>query len=400
MRPRYLKRTAKQSILSKNGNGPLKSPVGEVSKVSNGLAAKQTSNGNEPESRSPPREPISSKIASQHGQRGASPSIEINKNAKRKHATLEDAIPLSSISRPNNSPKRKKIEEGQPPPEVASTPDISPARSQERPNSPLFVSSGDEDGEDKDIRYENGLGGSPLGKQPSDTLSEPGNKMWDTQAILNDPTQQIDFKVPPPHMGSIDQELSPREDIPQLDFDVPPPEEGWDNLSPGSGSPAESDSTVTNLQNLQSVAQDTQGILRGKTPALDFDVADPEGGWDHVIPSSPPPVSSSPFGESEISDVDAKVEAWINAQVDNGASLDTVLMVLKAASIDMILAEDVLRSMPRDGELPTNRKGIWTESDDEDLHATDARRILRLEQKHGEDCITARWEFLSCYGSS
>ena len=322
----------------------------------------------------------------------------IDKSPKRKHVALEDGIPPTSLLGPTRSPKRNKNEEKTSLREVASTPDTSPARSGTRPDSPLFITSDDDENEEEGLGYENGIAGSTLGKQPSDTLSEPDLKTMDTQAILNGPTQSIDFEIPSPDLGRDDPDLPPREGTLQADFEVTPPEEGWNNSDDEDEISPENNLKITDLHP-QSALQDTQAILRGKTPALDFDVVDPEGGWDHVIPSSPPPIASSPPGESEVSDVDARIESWINRQVDDGASFDTAVLVLKSVSMDMVLAEDVLKSMASDGELPRHRRGVWTESDDDDLHSTDARRILRLERKHGEECIAARWSFLSYYGA-
>ena len=78
-----------------------------------------------------------------------------------------------------------------------------------------------------------------------------------------------------------------------------------------------------------------------------------------------------------------------------GYAKDDCLASLKATSFDLDLAMFVLRYMTRmgKGRIPRNEKGIWTREDDEDLEATDARRIERVYQKHGEEVVEQRWGF-------
>lgn len=271
---------------------------------------------------------------------------------------------------------------------------MTPVRSGMRPESPHSIR------DDSELDDEGYLQESPLGKQASETLSELGHRINDTQAVLANASQQSDLDIPQLDSDRDDRDAFLREPTQQVDFDVPPPVNGWDDEDSGAEASSESESTATELHDLRPAILETQAILRGKTPAVDFDVPDPEGGWDQVLPSWPPPMPSSPDTENGISDVDAQTEAWINGQVARGTSVDHVITVWKATSMDTDLAEEVLKLVGKDAEMPREKKGVWTETDDEDLGATDARKIQRLESKHGKDGLTARWEFLNFYKSA
>lgn len=327
----------------------------------------------------------------------ASPRSE---TLKRKPASIDEEVPSSSPLVKAPSPKRMRKDGAAPPQEIASTPNSSPARRIKKEESPLFISSSDDDDGDSGQGPGLDVGESPLGKQPSDTLSEPDHVNANTQAMLRDVTQEVDFNVPPPEDGWDDESAYIREPTQQIDLRIASPEEDWNDEDLGAEASSDSDSTVLGARSQRTAVQETQAILRDKTPALDFEVADPEGGWEHVIPSSPPPIPSSPRAESEVSDIDAQTESWINAHAVGGVSIDLVIMILKAASMNTSLAAKVLKSMEGTEEIPRKTRGVWTESDDEDLGSTDARKIQRLESKHGKDCLTARWEFLNFYASA
>lgn len=322
----------------------------------------------------------------------------IDENMRRNRTTLEEELPSSSPPEMMRSPKRLRRNGSEPIREIASTPDKLPVRSGNRPDSPLFIDSEDDDEEDEyDLEDEIAVNESPMGKQPSETLSEPGYVPQATQGILMDTTQKIDFDVLPPDEDWDDKDAFLREPTQAIDFEVPPPDQGWDDEDSGAVASSESESTATEISDRRPARQGTQAILRGQTAAPDFEVPEPEGGWEHVIPSSPPPIPSSPPAESEVSDVDAQTEAWINTHAVDGISIDQVLSALKCTSMDTDLAEVVLTSVRNYGRIPRDKRGIWTDVDDEDLSSPDARNIQTLESKHGKECLTARWEFLSFY---
>lgn len=294
---------------------------------------------------------------------------------KRKYATAEEEVPSSSPPQAA-SPKRRRQDESARPREIASTPDRSPLRRVDIAYSPLFVSeteSSPENGSQDD--------GSALVRVPSESLSEPGGIRQSNQAFFKDRT-------------------------PSIDFDVPPPQHGWgDEGDEGVESPesnSEYDSAQTEFYNPQSTLPDTQALLEGRTQVPDLTLPDPDGGWDSLlIPSSPPAMPSSPPAESVSSfgDIKAQIDAWIESHVTEDLSIERVETILKCTCMDTSLSEQIIKHLKKEGEIPSDWKGVWTQADDEDLRSTDARKIQRLEQKHGDDCLRARWEFLSFYGT-
>lgn len=339
---------------------------------------------------------------------------------KRKHVASEEDLPSSSPIGPI-SPKRRRPRASELPLEIASTPEKIREPDSEGHSSPLFINLELEEDEPS-LPEDSTENDSPLGQQPSDTLSEPGRVVNNTQAVFGDPTQLIDFDVPVPEGGWDNEELLVRnysqpvgfytlrredgmednkhvirEPTPLIDFDLPPPEDGWDEENHQIKEVSELPNTERN--DSQPNLPDTQAILRSKTPMPDFSIPDPDGGWNSLIASSPPLIPNSPRAESVFSQTDLKdqMDAWIDAHATKGISVEQVESVLMSTSMDTTLAHKALRHLAKKGVLPKDRMGVWTESDDEDLKSTDARKIQRLQEKHGADCLTARWEFLDFY---
>lgn len=338
---------------------------------------------------------------------------------KRKHVAIEEALPSSSPLGPI-SPKRRRPSASELPLEIASTPEKKREPDTDVSYSPLFISLELE--EDDPSLPEDSSDDGPLGQQLSDTLSEAGRVVNYTQAVFGDATQLIDFDIPAPEGGWDDEELVVQNPSRPVSFDVPPPEDGrkdnkhgirestqqidFDLLPPKGGwdeeeiqVKEESKSPSMEIRDSQPTLPDTQAILRDKTPAPDFSIPDPDGGWNSVMTSSPPLIPNSPRAESVFSQTDLKeqMDAWIDARAINGISVEQVESVLKSTSMDTTLADKALRHLAKRGVLPKDRRGIWTESDDEDLKSTDARKIQRLQERHGADGLTARWEFLDFY---
>ena len=336
---------------------------------------------------------------------------------KRKHDAIEEDLPSSSPMGPI-SPKRKRPTASELPEEIASTPESRRDQYIEGQFSPLPIKLELEEDE-PNVFYDFTETESLLGQQLSDTLSEPGRVVNDTQAAFLDATQLIDFDVPAPEGGWDDDELPVQDssqpvgfDVPPpesrrkhstrgvaestqlVDFDIPPPEGGW---SDEEEQPQIKEETETD--NPQPTLPDTQAILRSKTPAPDFTLAAPDGGWSSLIASSSPAAPSSPRPESVFSqtEVQDQLDAWIDARAVDGISIPQVEAVLKSTSMDTALADKALRRLAKRGALPTRWRGVWTAADDEDLTSTDARRIQRLHEKHGAECLAARWEFLAFY---
>jgi len=231
-----------------------------------------------------------------------------------------------------------------------------------------------EDFEDIDTQF---------GGPPSQSLSSPEHTALATraQAVFVDPTQYIDFNVPPP-------------------------EDGWSDDDPVSNleSPTSSPPAATN-NSPEATHPDTQALLTSKTQLPDFSVPEPSGGWDlSPASSSPPnlpPASSSPPNlppaSPTQSQITADLDAWIDARIAAGHTPSNVELALRSTSVDAELAAVVLEHLRKGEGLPKEMRGVWTEEDDADLEATDARRLGRVERKHGGDAVGLRWEFLGVY---
>ena len=318
-----------------------------------------------------------------------------DKSLKRKHLTLDEEIPSSSPIQGTLSPKRIRPDLSELPREIASTPEGSPKASGKREYSPLFVESDDES--EKDNSGSEGQD-SPIGRNPSETLSSPRRGARDTQSLFREPTLPIDFAVPPLGEDSDEEELEYQNTNRMFDFDVLPPKESWNGENTGSElseSDRISQTGATEAHDAQRANRSgTQAIFQKQTQTPDFTVAEPNGGWDS--PSMPP---SSDI-ESEALDVDVQTDAWIDAHINEDFSEEQVTTALKSCTMDTSLAEEVLKHLGSEGKIPDDRRGVWTERDDENLGSTDARTIQKLEKKHGADGIKARWDFLSFLGTA
>ena len=300
-----------------------------------------------------------------------------NSILKRKRPIVEE-VPSSSPPQikpsplPNRTVKRPR--------EIASTPDASPRRRNEKKkHQPLFLENDLEVETDEILKDSQEGVNSPLGQQPSESLSEPDRTLrGSTQALFQEAT-------------------------PFIDLEVPAPEGGWSGDEDAENADkSESESQYDSAHERQ-VLPDTQAILDSKTQVPDLTVPDPDE-WPTVRPPSSPPIimPGSPAAESESSSaqqaqLDAEIEALIADRVAQGFSAKQVVIVLNSTCTDIQLAEQVLEQMgPQEGEirLPGDVKGVWTEQDDADLNSSDARRVSRIETKHGPDKFNARYEWL------
>ncbi|KAK4695772.1 hypothetical protein P7C71_g2030, partial [Lecanoromycetidae sp. Uapishka_2] len=386
------------------------------------------------------------------------------RTVKRKHVALVEEIPSSSPPQPSFSPKRQRQSTVERPLEIASTPEGSPSNRRRRQPSPL-VPDIEGQADDYAHKFENDFeeNESPFGQQLSDTLSEPPNQIDDTQAMFREPSQPLDLDIPPPEEGwdklenddnwdyaerhisnaeeagnlisGEDEELGellpdeaetfrhlvPEEaekpehngmwedgtlEIPETGqhiFQIPNQHDelGDDENLGADASGTETEPSIIETHDRKIIIQETQAILRAQTEPPDFSIAEPDGGWENLIPSSPPLMPGSPQAESEGSSVtDDQLDVWIKEQVQEGVTEEQAGWVLKCTSMDTELAEEVVKYLAMNGEIPQRRRGVWTELDDENLHSTDARKIQRLEDKHGKDELKTRWEFLQKWSES
>ena len=290
--------------------------------------------------------------------------------------------------------------------EIASTPDNSPRRPEliaalqpvTTDDDLISISNGEEpesEGPEMDGSEVQG-DFSFLGRPASPTLSSPSRTVPNTQQSLRPDTQAI-FQHP----------------TPLIDLDIPSPEEGWDDedelqfMEPDPNSQL-IDSPLENvILETQPELPDTQLLLNSKTQIPDFALAEPDGGWDtlDLLPSSPPAVpeersspapnarAHSPTPPPEL--LTTSINRFLEDHMLAGYEADDCLASLKATSLDLELAELVLRHMTKKGKgrLPRNEEGVWTKEDDEDLEASDARRVERVYEKHGQESVERRWEF-------
>ena len=280
--------------------------------------------------------------------------------------------------------------------EIASTPEGSPAVLVEPHDSPIMLKLEDES--DMEELYAEELKNNefetPLSQQISETLSEPGRPIGDTQAVFLDPTQAVDLDIPPPDEGWDDEDPEIPDTVGDGEYPLSQSARRWidaeaeDELSEPDSREFETEPAIP----------ETQAMLREQTPALDLTIADPDGGWENLRLSSPPPVPGSPRPNSEVSDTDDQLQAWIDAQVALGVTADQATWVLMRTSLDTNLANETVKHLASKGEIPQNSKGVWTEADDRDVRSTDARKIERLQGKHGETSLERRYEFLSEIG--
>lgn len=168
-----------------------------------------------------------------------------------------------------------------------------------------------------------------------------------------------------------------------IDLDVPPPEAGWDE----EGIPT----------------SETQILLNGTTQIPDLSLPELDSGWNDDMPSSPPELPSSPPDHLPPSDLppdelNARLDAWIDEHVAAGRSSSDVITALECTSLDHHLADQVLEHMStHQGRIPQRTRGVWTDADEKDRTSTDARRIRRVEEKHGADIFALRWDFMDAY---
>ena len=204
-------------------------------------------------------------------------------------------------------------------------------------------------------------------------------------------TEQDDEEVP--EVGAVEDiasvDLGSNEDSPKQPFPTVIPETIPPSSPPRFPSPQYETTPIVNYHVTQAL------LARGATQPLDLAVAEPEGGWDSML--SPPPVDSSsitPSSPVQIPTNDStSLDNFIAALGNHGYHLEDILTVLKRTSLNAHLVERVLRRIKK-GKRWGNMKGVWTDEDDDDLESTDARRVMRVEKKHGKDGTVKREGFL------
>ena len=326
---------------------------------------------------------------------------EGRRSPKRKRPAYEPEIPSSSplrpmVNRANKRPRSDEITTKQR--EIPSTPEKGPTfdiQEQVVLGETTIVdlesdcSASEDESEDRDVDRDEDMEDDEdiAGHQASQSLSEPDHQWMSAKSNIED-----------------DQE--------ELDFDLPPPEGGWDS----DGSEHDINEVGRSvLQGTKDAIEDTQALLKGEMPMLDLTVPDPDEDWgslDHP-PSSPPPLPAlgspqhKPLDDVTTEDAEEEVldeeeanmelQKWAEERIAAGVPLEDIEIALKSTSNNLDLAEVVLESLAQQAGVPQNMMGVWTEEDDADVVAVDARKIARLHHKHGEDAFDRRFNFLEIY---
>ncbi|KAI4200022.1 MAG: hypothetical protein LQ346_002453, partial [Caloplaca aetnensis] len=282
-----------------------------------------------------------------------------------------------------------------------------------------------------------------LGRSPAKTFSDTQRNVSETQAAFDEAIPDIDFGLALPEGGFGDEEEIENDGTPQAEFKTVEDEDSEDdevfhsleaneeheqdglhsithplpansnpspasdfgsNSIPPSSPPLPIDPSYTNST--------TQALLNAETQQPDYLLPDPEGGWDRVL--SPPssqsdnPPSSSPnilpssqrephkqaplTNRTPSPDPADQIDDFIDRHVSLGYTEDAIHTALKCTNLDPDLSVEVLKVMKaNEGRVPKDMRGCWTEEDDRDLESVDARRIRRLEEKHGKGAVEARW---------
>ena len=339
---------------------------------------------------------------------GATSETSDSGSSQRKRATFDDhdlpssSPPSSTLPLPLSNKRQRLYKSRTGPLEIASTPENSPTRRDLR--KPFQFQSKDtgvvdvlEDDTSEDSSSKDSLTSDddsrPHVRQASLTLSSPTRAVPETQtattqAIFQDPTQDVDL-------------------------DVPPPDEGWDDESLYDGVASVPNPNVQlvdfgpalTIPETQFTLPDTQGLLESRTHIPDFEIAEPDGG---VVPSLPSPMPASRLSSPRDAangpptpDEVLAMNVWSDSKKALGYHGKDINKALEVTSTDDFeLADYVLLYMDEKGEgqIPQDTPGVWTKSDDADLLSIDARRITKMHKKHGEKRCDARLNFNWHYG--
>lgn len=207
-------------------------------------------------------------------------------------------------------------------------------------------------------------------------------KVLQTQAILAANTQPLDLDIPDPdealdsHIADsiepdmpgkfdrqcraslrdqelINQQLLDNPDANEamdFDFDLPEPEGGFEATDePHEGIEAQ-------------LLKDTQALDTGPSEELDKEEID-----------------------EAASQASLDFDALANELMEKGHSPENIVVAIQATSANMPMMRVVLEHLRVGMSVPVQTRGIWTEQDDEDILGGDARKLERVEAKHGWD---------------
>ncbi|CAL5868760.1 uncharacterized protein PFLUO_LOCUS2987 [Penicillium psychrofluorescens] len=123
------------------------------------------------------------------------------------------------------------------------------------------------------------------------------------------------------------------------------------------------------------------------------------------FPSPPEPEEDDEETVDEDEDEDEDYEEWVDIHDLNswigsriarrGVDESEVINTLRCTSMNPIIADKVLKLVAAGQDIPTDMRGFWTPQDDQSLEGGDKYGVERVLKKHGDEAVTARWEYLS-----
>ncbi|KAL8905048.1 MAG: hypothetical protein Q9207_002863 [Kuettlingeria erythrocarpa] len=286
-----------------------------------------------------------------------------------------------------------------------------------------------------------------LGRSPSKTINDTQRNVSETQAAFDQAIPDIDFGLALPEGGFGDEEEMENDGTPRAELEIEDQdsedeifhsleaneEDEQDsfhstthplpaNSSPSPGSDFGPDSIPPSSPPLpispNYTNSTTQALLNAETQQPDYSLPGPEGGWPpelfppssqsdnspssslNILPSSQPEPHKQalPTIRTPSPNPADQIDDFIDRHISLGYTDDAIHTALKCTNLDPDLSVKVLQVMKANkGRVPKDMRGCWTEEDDQDLESVDARRIRRLEEKHGKGALEARWAWLEDY---
>ncbi|KKY20751.1 putative transcription factor [Phaeomoniella chlamydospora] len=248
-----------------------------------------------------------------------------------------------------------------------------------------------------------------LGKEQSST-----DENFET-AQAEQANESEHFETAP--QGRIETQAIFAETQPELDLDLPEPEGGWEAFEEDEAEEETSQTPTTKPIDQYNILQSTiPETLLVQEESVNFPSSPPSSSIP-PIPSSqrtttafpPSHAIGSPSAFPPVYDIDTYIDTrlshYTTPNSPSSISNDLESLLLQSAKRTLtslsalipqsfILADIVFNNLKSGKHPPDNIRGIWTEDDDRDLLAGDARAVDRVRKKHGDEGIEGRWEVL------
>ncbi|KAF1981550.1 hypothetical protein K402DRAFT_408339 [Aulographum hederae CBS 113979] len=185
--------------------------------------------------------------------------------------------------------------------------------------------------------------------------------------------------------AALDTHETIAEDSQDVDVDVPEPEDGpeadveEDDEEVGEGSVEEEPEAVPHIGDLQEIDKDGNEADISSELGRRQDVGDSNG------MEEPEDLTNGEETEEQSQSDRLTLMDEVEALIKDGYKADHVIAAVKATSANMKLAIKVLDILEEQGHLPDDRRGVWTDRDDEALKAGTKMGLRRLAEKHGRE---------------